>query len=212
MNPYSIVLADDHVMFRKGLKRIITEVAGLEVIGEANDGMELLDLLKNNRPHLIILDISMPKLRGLEAAREIKHAYPNIKILILTMHKKKEFVHQAMEAGAEGFLLKEDADTELLQAITALRKGKKFISPLLTSELMDLAMRESTPDLLTNRERQVMKLLAEGKSHKEIADFLYISIFTVRSHRERIMRKLSLKNLAALVKYAIGHGYLSDDL
>lgn len=212
MNPYSIVLADDHVMFRKGLKRIITEVAGLEVIGEANDGMELLDLLKNNRPHLIILDISMPKLRGLEAAREIKHAYPNIKILILTMHKKKEFVHQAMEAGAEGFLLKEDADTELLQAITALRKGKKFISPLLTSELMDLAMGESTPDLLTNRERQVMKLLAEGKSHKEIADFLYISIFTVRSHRERIMRKLSLKNLAALVKYAIGHGYLSDDL
>lgn len=212
MSTYSIVLADDHVMFRKGLKNIIERVADLEVIGEANDGLELLDILKTNHPHLVILDISMPRLRGLEAAREIKQVYPNLKILILTMHKKKEFVHQAMEAGAEGFLLKQDADTELIQAITALRKGKRFISSLLTSELMDLAMRDCPLDPLTNRERQVMKLLAEGKSYNEIADLLYISSFTVRSHRNHIMRKLSLKNRADLVKYAIEHGYLSDAL
>jgi len=212
LSPYSVVLADDHAMFRKGLKKIITGIADLEVIGEAIDGLQLLEILKKTHPHLIILDISMPKLRGLEAAREIKHAYPHIKILILTMHKKKEFVQQAMEAGAEGFLLKEDADSELLQAIAALRTGKKFISPLLTSELMDLAMHEPPPDLLTNRERQVMKLLAEGKSHKEIADLLYISTFTVRCHRRNIMKKLRLKNLAAMVKYAIDHDYLADDL
>jgi DNA-binding NarL/FixJ family response regulator len=212
LSPYSIVLADDHVMFRKGLKKIITGVADFDVIAEANNGMELLDILKNTTPHLIILDISMPKLRGLEAAREIKQAYPHIKILVLTMHKKKEFVQQAMEAGAEGFLLKEDADSELLQAITALKEGQRFISPLLTSELMDLATSKTTPDLLSNRERQVMKLLAEGKSHKEIADLLYISIFTVRNHRENIMKKLNLKNLAALVRYAINHGYLADGI
>ncbi len=212
MSPYSIVLADDHVMFRKGLKKIITGVADFDVIGEANNGMELLDILKTTTPHLVILDISMPKLRGLEAAREIKQTYPNIKILVLTMHKKKEFVQQAMEAGAEGFLLKEDADSELLQAITALKEGQRFISPLLTAELMDLATSKTTPDLLSNRERQVMKLLAEGKSHKEIADLLYISIFTVRNHRENIMKKLNLKNLAALVRYAINQGYLADGL
>lgn len=212
MSPYTIVLADDHVMFRKGLKKIITGVADFDVIGEANNGMELLDILKKTTPQLIILDISMPKLRGLEAAREIKQTYPHIKILVLTMHKKKEFVHQAMEAGAEGFLLKEDADSELLQAIAALKQGKRFISPLLTSELMDLAVSKPAPDLLTNRERQVMKLLAEGKSHKEIADLLYISIFTVRNHRENIMKKLNLKNLVALVRYAMNHGYLSDGL
>jgi DNA-binding NarL/FixJ family response regulator len=212
LSPYYIVLADDHVMFRKGLKKIITGVADFDVIGEANNGMELLDILKKTTPHLIILDISMPKLRGLEAAREIKQAYPNIKILVLTMHKKKEFVQQAMEAGAEGFLLKEDADSALLQAITALKEGQRFISPLLTSELMDLATSKITPDLLSNREREVIKLLAEGKSHKEIADLLYISIFTVRNHRENIMKKLNLKNLAALVRYAINHGYTSDGL
>ena len=212
MNPYSIVLADDHVMFRKGLKKIIGGIADLEVVGEANDGLELLEILKKRPPQLIILDISMPRLRGLEAAREIKRSHPQIKILILTMHKKKAFVQQAMEAGAEGFLLKEDADSELLQAITALQQGKKFISPLLTPELMDLAMCESAPDLLTNRERQVMKLLAEGKSYKEIAGLLYISSFTVRRHRDHIMKKLGFKNLAAIVKYAIDQGYLAHDL
>ena len=127
MSPYFLVLADDHVMFRKGVKRIITEVDDFEVIGEANDGRELLDLLKKTSPHMIILDISMPNLRGLEATREIKQIYPHIKILLLTMHKKKEFIQQAMAAGADGYLLKEDADTELLKAVKTIREGNKFI-------------------------------------------------------------------------------------
>ena len=207
MSPYFLVLADDHVMFRKGIKRIITGVDDFEVIGEANDGRELLDLLKTTSPQLVILDISMPNLRGLEATREIKQVYPHLKILLLTMHKKKEFIQQAMEAGADGYLLKEDADTELLKAIKTIREGNKFISSLLASELADLVMATSQTDSLTLREREVLQLVAEGKSSREIADLLYISIFTVRRHRESITKKLNLNSVADLVKYAIDHGY-----
>ena len=211
MNPYTLVLADDHAMFRKGIKKILTGVDDLEVIGEAGDGLELLALLKEISPHMGILDIAMPNLRGLEATREIKQLYPKIKILLLTMHKKKEFIEQAMRAGADGYLLKEDADTELLQAINTIRQGNKFISQLLTSELADLVMGKRQEGPLSLREREVMQLLAEGKSSREIAESLYISIFTVHRHRESIRRKLKVKNMADLVKYAIDHGYASSD-
>jgi DNA-binding NarL/FixJ family response regulator len=204
----SIVLADDHVMFRKGVKRIIEETPSLEVVGEANDGLELLSLLKDRLPELVILDISMPHLRGLEATREIKKLYPRVKVILLTMHRSKEFIQQALEAGAEGFLLKEDADFDLLRAIQAVRGGKKFISPLLATEMADLALRDKPADTdpLTIREKTIVKLLAEGKTPKEIADLLYISVFTVRRHRDNIMRKLNLKRLADLIMYALSRG------
>jgi DNA-binding NarL/FixJ family response regulator len=207
LSPYFLILADDHVMFRKGVKRIITGVDDFEVIGEANDGRELLDLLKTTSPHLIILDISMPNLRGLEATREIKQIYPHVKILLLTMHRKKEFIQQAMVAGADGYLLKEDADTELLKAVKTIREGNKFISSLLSSELADLVTATSQTGALTVREREVLRRVAEGKSSREIADLLHISIFTVRRHRENIIKKLNLSGMADLVKYAIDHGY-----
>ena len=208
MEVCSIVLADDHVMFRKGVKRIIEETPSLEVVGEANDGLELLRLLKDRLPELVILDISMPHLRGLEATREIKKLYPRVKIIFLTMHRSREFLQQALEAGAEGFLLKEDADFDLLRAIQAVRGGKKFISPLLATEMADLALRDKPADTdpLTLREKTIVKLLAEGKSPKEIADLLYISVFTVRRHRDNIMRKLNLKRLADLIRYALSRG------
>jgi DNA-binding NarL/FixJ family response regulator len=208
MDVYSIVLADDHVMFRQGVRRIIEETPGLEVVGEANDGLELLRLLKTQETELVLLDISMPLLRGLEATREIKQLYPQVKIILLTMHRTREFLHQALEAGAEGFLLKEDADFELLRAIQTVRGGGKFISPLLSSELADLALRGqgADPDPLTPREKTIVKLLTEGKTPKEIADLLYISVFTVRRHRDNIMRKLNLKKLADLIKYALSRG------
>jgi len=212
MSTCSIVLADDHAMFRKGVRRIIEAAAGLTVIGEAADGLELLELLKQTQPEIILLDISMPNLRGLEATREIKKLYPEIKIILLSMHRTKEFLQQGLEAGAEGFLLKEDADFELLRAIQTVRQGKKFISPLLTNELADLALGDRPADPLTHREKTIVKLLAEGKSPKEIADLLYISIFTVRRHRDNIMRKLKLKKLADLVRYAIGAGITTDAL
>ena len=208
MDVCSIVLADDHVMFRQGVKRIIEETPGLEVVGEANDGLELLNLLKARIPELVILDISMPHLRGLEAIREIKKLYPRVKVIFLTMHRSREFLQQALEAGADGFLLKEDADLELLRAIQTVRGGKKFISTLLSTEMADLALRDqpADPDPLSPREKTIVKLLVEGKTPKEIAELLYISIFTVRRHRENILRKLNLKRLADLIRYALSRG------
>ena len=211
MTAYRIILADDHALFRQGVKRIVEEVDELQVVGEAGDGLELLELLKKTSPDLVILDIAMPNMRGLEAAREIKGSHPQIKILLCTMHKKREFVQEAVEAGVEGFLVKESADTELVQAIQAIRSGQKFFCPLISDQLTDLARQPGSPDLLTKREKEIAKLLAEGKSSKKISELLYISTYTVRRHRDNIMKKLNLKGLADLVRYAIEHGYTSGE-
>ena len=217
MSPYRIVLADDHVMFRQGIKNILEGAGDLEVVGEAGDGLKLLELLKKVAPDLVILDISMPNLRGLEATREIKMISPDVKVLILTMHKDKEYVYYAVSAGAEGYLLKEDADTELFAAVEKIRQGEHYISPLLsgklTHELIQASHKgqETSPsDPLTTREREVLKLIAEGISNKEIADLLFISIRTVEHHRASIMQKLNIKQTANLVKYAIRKGYTSS--
>ena len=216
MGSYHIVLVDDHVMFRQGLKRILEERPDLEVVGEADCGLALLKLLEKVVPDLIILDISMPNLRGLEAIHEIKTNHPNVKILVLTMHKDKEYLHQAVAAGGEGYLLKEDADSELFTAIDRVRQGRIYVSPKLTDELttdwikMTRGDDKSSfePPRLTTREREVLKLIAEGKSSKEISDLLFISIRTVEHHRANIMEKLNLKNTADLVKYAVQKGYV----
>ncbi len=211
MKLYSIVLADDHAIFRRGIRKIIQEVEDFAVVGEAGDGLELLELLKSTHPDLIILDISMPNLRGLEATEEIKRLYPHIKVLLLTMHKKKSFVQLGLKAGADGFLLKEDADSELFRAIDTIRRGDFYLSPLLANILRDLALVETETEKLTRREREVLKLLAEGKKPREIAALLYISPPTVRAHRYNIMRKLNLKTLADLIKYAASHEFISTE-
>ena len=191
MARYRIILADDHVLLRTGLKSILGKTAGLEVVGEAGDGLELLSLLKKLKTDMILLDISMPNLRGIEAVLEIKATDPGMKILILTMHKDKEYLHQAISAGADGYLLKEDADTELFSAIETIREGKSYVSPHLANDLADEwakirrgeAMPIPGPTQLTTREKEVLKLIAEGKSSKEIADLLSISVRTVEHHR-----------------------------
>ena len=216
METFRIVIVDDHTLVRQGLRRIIGEMADLEVIGEAGDGLELLKLLEKITPHMILLDISMPNLRGNEAIREIKALHPEVKILILSMHKEKEYLYQAISAGANGYFLKEDADTELFTAIDTIRRGKVYISPLLSGDVADdwaQTYREKSklpyePDNLTTREREVLKMIAEGKSSKTIADLLFISVRTVERHRANLMDKLSLKKTANLVKYAIHKGYI----
>lgn len=210
MEPYGIVLADDHPMFREGIKKIIERIQDVSITGEVSDGLELLEFLKRSCPELAIVDISMPNLRGLEAIREIKRNYPKVKILVLTMHKKKEFIRQALRDGADGFLLKEDAGGELIRAVQTVRKGGKYISPLLSGLLASLALEEEDSEVLTMREREVLKLLAEGKKTNEIANALFISPYTVRRHRSNIMEKLDIKNLADLVKYAISQSYIFD--
>jgi len=215
MSVFRIILADDHLMFRQGLKKILGERADLEIIGEANCGLDLLKLLQELVPDLVILDISMPNLRGIEAVREIKSLRPNVKILILTMHKEREYLYQSVSGGADGFLLKEDADTELFSAIKTIQQGRIYISPAMADESKEdwarVARGEGAipfGDPLTTRERQVLKLIAEGKSSKDIAALLFISARTVERHRANIMDKLNLKKTADLVKYAIQKGYV----
>jgi DNA-binding NarL/FixJ family response regulator len=220
LNRYRIVLADDHQMFRRGVKRIIQENPKLEVVGEASDGLQLLEIIKQSPPDMVIVDVSMPNLRGLEATREIKMSFPDLKVIILTMHKDREYLYHALSAGAEGYLLKEDADVELFAAIKTIRQGGSYISPLLAPQLTDIFLQRQRPkegdrrfpaETLTNREREIIKLIAEGKSSKDIAGLLYISSRTVQHHRANIMRKLSFKKTADLVKYAIQKGYTSTN-
>ncbi|PWB81697.1 MAG: DNA-binding response regulator, partial [Candidatus Methylomirabilota bacterium] len=179
------------------------------------DGLDLLGILKKQDADMVILDISMPNLRGIEAAVEIKKSRPKMKILILTMHKDSEYLRGAMAAGVNGYLLKENADSELFAAITRIRQGKTFVSPSLAEEFIegwsrncDNAGEPFRKEQLTNREKQVLKLIGEGHTSREIADLLCISIRTVERHRANIMEELNLRNTADLVKYAIRKGYL----
>jgi DNA-binding NarL/FixJ family response regulator len=217
MSPYQIILADDHLMFRDGIKRIIEDSQHLSVIGEASDGLQLLELLKKTKPDMVILDISMPKLRGLETTREIKTLYPDIKVLILTMHRNKEYLLQALSAKADGYLLKEDSDRQLAAAIESIQGGKIFLSPLMSEDLSQNLLGfienadQSLDETLSTREKEVLTLLAEGRSSKEIADLLFISTRTVEHHRASINKKLKIRNLVDLVKYAIRKGYTSQN-
>ena len=213
MGNYHIVLADDHALFRLGLKGLIDSVAGLEVVGEAGDGLDLLKILKskNKAPDLVILDISMPNLRGIEAIHEIRTIQPEVKILIVTMHQDKEYLYQALAAGADGYFLKKDADSELFGAIEKIQKGRIYVSPHLSETLEDgweQIRRGLDKSLLTNRETEVLKLIAEGKANKDIADALFVSVHTVERHRANLMKKLNMKKTADLVRYAIQKGYL----
>ncbi len=215
MADYRIILADDHALLRHGMKSIIDEVPGLQIVGEAADGAELLKMIPTLVPDLVILDIAMPKIRGLEAAAEIKANFPAINILILTMHKSTQYLHHALSVGVDGYLLKEDAPKEIFKAIEVIQRGKKYISPLLSAELTgEMARAYQTgqfkimSDPLTLREREVLKLIAEGKSNQEVADLLFISLRTVHHHRASLMQKLSIRNTAGIVRYAIEKNYI----
>ena len=212
MANYRVMLADDHTLFRSGVKRILEEIPGVEIVGEAADGLELLSLLKKVTPDLVILDISMPNLRGLEAIHEIKASYPRVQVLILTMHKDAEYLSYALGAGAAGFLLKQDADPELLEALASIRQGRTYLSPAISEVVPDLLRRGPTPDgtpreVLTHREREILKLLADGKSSKEIGELLFISLRTVQNHRANMMKKLKVRRTTDLIKYAMQKGY-----
>lgn len=212
MQVQRIVIADDHVMFRQGMKALIDEKDDLEVVGEASDGFELLKLLNMLKPDMVILDISMPGIRGIEITREIKKKHPRLIVLILTMHKNKDYLYHALSAGARGYVLKEDSDVELFTAIETIGKGGVYVTRLMSSEVAeDLSYvvkgkKTLHSDLLTTRETQVLKLLAEGKSNREIADLLHISPRTVENHRDKVKYKLKIHSTAELVKYAIQKG------
>ena len=212
---YRVILADDHVLVRRGLRRILEEKQDLEIDGEVGDGLELLSLLNKTNPDMVILDVSMPNLRGIEAIPEIRRVRQEIKVLILTMHNEEDYLYQAISAGADGYLLKEDAEKELFSAIENIRNGRIYISPSLTDQSMhnwarlrrgEDSIQETQP--LTVRPREILKLIAEGKSNKEIGDLLCISVRTVERHRANMMSKLNVRKTAELVQYALRKHYI----
>lgn len=205
MLPYRILLADDHVLFREAVKKAIAETPGLEVSGEVGDGLALVSFLKESVPNMIILDIGMPNVSGLEAAKAIKDKYPNVKILILTMHKSLGHIRGAFEARVDGYLLKENAYGDLLTAIEVIKQGGVYISQLIHGQLRDF-LREGTqveqPKHLSPRELEVLSLVANGQSYKEISQRLDISLVTVQAHIQNMKQKLKIKRTAELIKYA----------
>jgi DNA-binding NarL/FixJ family response regulator len=216
MNEYKIILADDHAMMREGIKKLIESVDGLTVTGETGNGLQLLKLVNSRVPDMVVMDISMPGLRGIEAAREIHSQHPDVHILMLSMHKNEEFLSMALVAGAKGYLLKEDSGDELLQAIDRIRKGQTYLSKRLAKEFPSAIIsivqghHRAVSDPLTPRERQVLQLIAEGHTDRQISDQLCISVRTAHRHHANIRAKLNLKRTADLVRYAISQGYISN--
>ncbi len=207
---YRIFLADDHTLIRQGLRRILEENNTYRVIGETGDGMQIVPLVKKLEPDAIILDISMPNLSGIEAISKIRRVDKKIKILVLTMHRNEDYVYECLVSGAHGYILKEDADSELVAAMEAIRRDNIFVSSSFADEMIREFVgkkrekqKKKPLQVLTSREQEVLRLIAEGMSNKEVAQKLSISVRTVEHHRLNIMRKLDVSNVAGLIKYAV---------
>ena len=211
-----IVLADDHVVMRNGLRLLLERQAHFEVVGEAVDGRKTMEICDKLRPDVLVLDIAMPNLNGIEAARQISVKWPQTAIVILSMHSDESYVLRALKAGARAYLLKDSAEADLINAIRAVSEGKAFFSPAISKMLVEDYMRrleqrgvEDSYELLTTREREVLQLLAEGKSNKEVASMLNLSLYTVETHRGNILQKLNLHSVPELILYAVRKGVIS---
>jgi DNA-binding NarL/FixJ family response regulator len=209
-----VVLADDHAMVRAGVRRVLESRADVEVVAEVEDGQAAWDAIEHHAPDIVVLDLAMPRMTGLEVLRRAKAGHPAIRVIILTMHANREYLAQALQAGADSYLLKESAAHELLNAIDAVRAGRAYHSPriqtLLTDQLRNRAAGQRTGlDLLTTREREVLREIAIGKSSREIAAALGIGSRTVESHRASLMRKLDLHSVALLTQFAIREGLVT---
>lgn len=210
-----ILLADDHNIMRGGLRLLLERQPGFAVVGEAADGREAVEQAAATNPDVVVLDIAMPNLSGIEAAGRINEMLPHTAIVILSMHSDEGYVLRALKAGAKGYLLKDSAESDLVQAIKAASEGKAFLSPEISKILVEDYVREmgrrGTEDsyqLLTPREREILQLLAEGKSNKDIANLLNLSLYTVETHRRNIQEKLNLHSLAELILYAVRKGII----
>ena len=209
MNKIRVLLADDHTILRDGIRALLDDQADIEVIGEAQDGQATVKMTAQLQPDVVVMDIAMPLLNGLEATRQIQRDFPQVKVLILTMHENEEYIRQVLAAGALGYVLKDAAARDLLGAIRAVYQGDAVLSPAITRLVIEDYLRWGDirpPDStngLTSREREVLQLIAEGYTNKEIAEILCLSIKTVQSHRTNLMSKLDLHDRGELIKYAI---------
>jgi len=209
VTPLRIVVVDDHAVVRRGVRALLESRTDWEVVAEATTGREALEAVKRHRPEIVVMDISLPDLNGLEATRQIVQESPQTEVLVLTMHHSEELAREVLKAGARGYVLKSDADESLITAVDALRQHKPFLTSGVTEFMLDGFLRDvSVPDLptrdsVTPREREIIQLLTEGQSNKEAAARLGISVKTIEAHRANIMRKLRLRSVTDLVRYAI---------
>ncbi|MBI4909654.1 MAG: response regulator transcription factor [Acidobacteria bacterium] len=214
MNPLSsqrrvrVLLADDHGVVRQGFRLLLARYPDIEVIAEASNGREALDLCVQLAPDVVILDVAMPEMNGVEATRLIRQNCPTTNVLVLTMHKDAIYLRECLRAGARGYLLKDSIDKDLIDAVRAVARGEGFLSPAVSATVLDDYQKHVTNplDLITGRERQVLQMLAQGKTSKDIASELNISVYTVDAHRSRILKKLGLRSIGDLVRFAMQNG------
>ena len=209
-----IMIVEDHTLLRAGLRALLQQDADTEIVGESDNGRDAIRLVGKLRPHLVIMDLSMPGMNGIEATRSIKRHYPETRVLVLTLHKNEEYIHESLGAGANGYILKDATHDELRVAVRSIMNGKTYLSPDISGKVINgylgtggRASCASTPwDTLTEREREVMKLVAEGHPNKYVAEYLSLSVKTVEKHRSNLMKKLDLHNSSTLTAYAIDKG------
>ena len=212
----SVVIAEDYTILREGLQMLISADPELEVVGEAVDGHDAIRCVEKNRPHLVLMDLSMPRMNGMDAIREIRKRVPDTKIVVLTVHKTEEYILAALKAGADGYVLKDATHDELIMAVKNVLSGKRYISPGISEKIIEgyldgrkVIKTHTSWDTLTQREREILKLIAEGYRNKEIAEYLCISVKTVEKHRANLMEKLDLHNVQALTTLALERGLIS---
>ena len=216
MRKIRILLADDHQLMRSGVRLMLEREPDLAVVGEASDGREAVSLTKSLKPEVVVMDVGMPNLYGIEAAQQMTEEDPDLAIVMVSMHSDESYVLRALKAGARGYLLKDSAQADLIKAVHAVGGGKSFFSPAVSKMLLDDYVRklkrsgtEDAYDLLTPREREILQLIAEGKSNKDVANLLNLSVYTVESHRSNLMEKLHLRGLPELILYAVRRGIIA---
>lgn len=210
MKKIRILLADDHTMVRQGFRLILAAQPDMEVVGEAGDGRQAVELAEQLRPDLVVMDVAMPGLNGIEATRRLAQSSPCTRVLALSMHKDSVYVREILRAGARGYLLKDSIDRDLLAAVRSVARGEGYLSPAISEAVLtDYRKHVSDPlDLLSSREREVLQMIAEGKTNKEIAVALNLSVYTVDAHRGRVMEKLNLHSTGELVRFAMRNGLI----
>jgi len=215
-NRIKVLLVDDHTILREGIRALLSGEPDIDVVGEASDGLEALDKVPELEPHVVIMDLVMPRMNGLEATRQISARYPDVRILILSMYDDDDYVREVIQAGASGYVLKRVATDDLVRAIHEVYKGSSFLYPPIAAKLMDYVRKGHPADAvesedLTVREREILRLIAEGNTNQGIATVLGLSRKTVESHRANIMRKLDVHDVTELVKYALRKGLITLD-
>ncbi|MCI0413678.1 response regulator transcription factor [bacterium] len=216
MKPIRILIADDHALVRDGIRAMMDKTEDIDVVAEASDGLEAIEKISKHKPNLVLLDIGMKSLNGLDAAARITREFPSIHVVILSMHANEEYVLRALRAGAVGYLLKDSKKQELLMAIHSVMQGKTYLSPQVSRHVIDNYVRsvgaEKSPlEQLTPRQQEILKLVSEGRSNKEIAQLLNVSVKTVDTHRTQLMQRLNIHDVAGLVRFAIKAGLISLD-